>query len=858
MDSKAGKKTLSNRNSKDDYSQGYLDATRSLIRSFGASHSKQELLDNVVQLIQRECGCKFVGIRVLDENGYIPYQSYLGFSREFWESENMIQISKEDCSCTRIVGGKLLPFDMPIINKNGSLYCNDTALFAETLSVDQQKMYRGACNNAGYRSVAVIPIIYSGNILGIIHLADLQANKLSPAIMEFVESIAPLVGEVLSREKIEQSLQMSREKQAILAGIVAGISNLAYVVDVGSYELVYTSKTTGELWGGGLTGRKCYEAFDRQTPCPDCFIHITNYADVNTCKWEHYDAVHGRYYLAEKKAIDWPDGRTVHLAFVSDITQQKKTEKELHVSNTRLERQVSELQRLSKALEMEVAERKAAEDELSKFELFFRHSRDIILFVDQANGKIVEANPAAETAYGYSRQELCSKDIFDLRADDPRLIKNQMNTAANVGIYFEAMHRRKDGSLFPVEVNSRGEAIGGRQILFSVVRDITERKQSEKRIRESEERLRRAVSFVPFPLMIHAEDGEVIIISNTWTEISGYSKDDIPTVSLWASKAYGVRVETIRKDIGALYDIQKRVEEGEYPITTKAGETRIWAFSSAPLGNLPDGRKAVISMAVDVTEKKKADEQLEDYRKHLERLVAERTAELENTNKELEAFSYSVSHDLRAPLRSIDGFSQALLEDYADKVEGKGADYLKRVRSGVQKMATLIDDLLNLSRVSRAAMRPEFIDVSSMVRTIADEYIKTNPDRQVEVIIQPNLTAFADIALLQVVLTNLIDNAWKYTGKTARARVEFGMTMVKGKSVFFLRDNGAGFDMAYADKLFSPFQRLHSAAEFPGTGIGLATVLRIIRRHGGKIWAEASLNEGVTFYFNFEKEDGLA
>ena len=239
--------------------------------------------------------------------------------------------------------------------------------------------------------------------------------------------------------------------------------------------------------------------------------------------------------------------------------------------------------------------------------------------------------------------------------------------------------------------------------------------------------------------------------------------------------------------------------------------------------------------------------------KENEAKLESKVLELEAANKELEAFSYSVSHDLRAPLRGIDGFSQALLEDYGDKVGEKGVDYLRRVRSGAQKMGALIDDLLKLSRVSRSEMRLEVVDISAMVQSIMDDYHKVIPERSVEFVIQSNLSVLADRSLLRIMLTNLVDNAWKYSSKAVKARIEFGLLFANGENIFFLRDNGVGFDMAYADKLFSPFQRLHTIVEFPGTGIGLATVLRIMRRHGGKIWAEASLNEGATFYFSFER-----
>jgi signal transduction histidine kinase len=256
-------------------------------------------------------------------------------------------------------------------------------------------------------------------------------------------------------------------------------------------------------------------------------------------------------------------------------------------------------------------------------------------------------------------------------------------------------------------------------------------------------------------------------------------------------------------------------------------------------------------------------EELRRYATELEQRVAERTRELEKSNevlqrnaadllaanRELDAFAYSVSHDLRAPLRSIDGFSQVLLEDYAGQLDEAGRDSLHRVRAASQRMATLIDDLLKLARISRVEMRTELVDLSGMARDIAVELQGTTPERQVEIAVAPGLEARGDRRLLQVAVENLLRNSWKYTAKQPQPRIEFGSVQVNGDRAFMVRDNGAGFDMKYADKLFGVFQRLHSEAEFEGTGVGLATVRRIITRHGGGIWAEGAVGQGATFYF---------
>jgi light-regulated signal transduction histidine kinase (bacteriophytochrome) len=244
-----------------------------------------------------------------------------------------------------------------------------------------------------------------------------------------------------------------------------------------------------------------------------------------------------------------------------------------------------------------------------------------------------------------------------------------------------------------------------------------------------------------------------------------------------------------------------------------------------------------------------ANRQVNKLNTELERRVAERTAQLDTANKELEAFSYSVSHDLRAPLRAIDGFSQAILDEYSETLDKQACQYLGRVRTGIRKMSGLIDDLLNLSRMSRTVLRRESIDLTVLARGVVGELQDGEPSRKVAIEIADGLTAHGDAQLTTIVLVNLLGNAWKYTAKRPEAQIAFGSENQGTEVVFYVRDNGAGFDMAYADKLFAPFQRLHRDSEFEGNGIGLATIQRIVLRHGGRIWVKAAVNEGATFFF---------
>lgn len=281
-------------------------------------------------------------------------------------------------------------------------------------------------------------------------------------------------------------------------------------------------------------------------------------------------------------------------------------------------------------------------------------------------------------------------------------------------------------------------------------------------------------------------------------------------------------------------------------------EPHVISVNACPVRDDSGAVHGGVAVFRDVTAHKRAEAELKALTASLEARVRERTAELEATNRELEAFCYSVSHDLRTPLRAIDGFSQALIEDCADKLGDEGQDHLRRVRSASQRMGQLIDDLLKLSRTTRAELRRESVDLTALVRTVVGELQRNQPDREIRIEIGDVPPPRGDSPLLRVLLENLLGNAWKFTTRCPDPRIEFGCVVEDEQVVYFVRDNGAGFDQTYAHKLFGAFQRLHSASEFPGTGIGLAIVGRIVHRHGGQIRAEGTPGRGAAFYFTLD------
>jgi len=348
-------------------------------------------------------------------------------------------------------------------------------------------------------------------------------------------------------------------------------------------------------------------------------------------------------------------------------------------------------------------------------------------------------------------------------------------------------------------------------------------------------------------------DHQFIYVSPSCKLITGYTANEF----INDSSLYGRIVHPDDREIFEKHLAEIHVESGqdsrvEFRIITRNGEERwiehlcgnIFGSDGKWLGQRSNNR--------DITDRKRMEEEIHKLNQELEQRVRERTFQLEAANKELEAFSYSVSHDLRAPLRGIDGFSLALLEDYHDKIDEQGKKYLQRIRFAAQHMAQLIDDMLNLSRVSRGEMNIQEVNLSKIAKEVISELIENKPEREVEFIIQEGIEARCDSHLLRIVLENLFGNAWKFTSNHPTARIEFGMQLQKDTAVYFVRDDGAGFDMKYAQKLFGAFQRLHTANEFPGTGIGLATVQRVIHRHGGKVWAEAQIDKGAAIYFTLK------
>lgn len=388
-------------------------------------------------------------------------------------------------------------------------------------------------------------------------------------------------------------------------------------------------------------------------------------------------------------------------------------------------------------------------------------------------------------------------------------------------------------------------------VLMSVI-DITERKNTEEELRRSEEHYRLLFDTMLQGVVCQSGDGRITSMNPAAIRILGKSPENFLNQT-----SVDTEGDTIRED-GTHFPGQEHpsmlalntgqeIRDVVMGVRNPCENVYRWIeISAVPLFRKGESRPyQVYTIFNDITERKRSEEKV----RILHEQLATRARDLEEANRELEAFSYSVSHDLRAPLRSIDGFSRILTEDYYDQLDEEGRENLRTICAASQRMGQLIDDLLQLARITRDEIHRAPVDLSSLACEVMEDLKKGEPERRVEWVVEPNMMAEGDARLLRIVLVNLLGNAWKFTGRQSIARIQFERLAVDGETVYFIRDNGVGFDMTYANKLFNPFKRLHTTREFPGTGVGLATVQRIIRRHGGSVWAESQEGHGATFYF---------
>ena len=501
----------------------------------------------------------------------------------------------------------------------------------------------------------------------------------------------------------------------------------------------------------------------------------------------------------------------------------------------------------------DITERKKANEMRSYLAAIVDSSDEAIIGKD-LNGKIISWNSGAARLYGYSAGEVIGRPLSILlppeRLGELTITLERIKRGERVEQY-DTERLRKTGERVPVAItispirDSEGHVTGA----SSIARDITERRQAEAELRRAGVYNRSLIEASLDPLVTIAPSGAITDVNRATEQITGRSRDaligtDFSCYFTDAEKARRGYEQAFREGFVHDYELEIHADGRVTPVLYNASVYR------------DDDEKVagVFAAARDITQLKRAEAEIKALNTSLEARVAQRTSELVAANKEMEAFAYSVSHDLRAPLRAVDGLCQILYEDYVDALDQQGKELLQRVRAASQHMAQLIEGLLALSRASRGEMQRTSVDVSDLAGVIGRELQNLNPGRDVEFVVSPSLTVNADPNLLRSVLENLLGNAWKFTSKHPHARIEVGAIDHEGKKAYFVRDNGAGFNMAYAGKLFQAFRRLHRSDEFEGTGIGLATVQRIIRRHGGQVWGEGEVEKGATFFFTLPEE----
>jgi PAS domain S-box-containing protein len=413
------------------------------------------------------------------------------------------------------------------------------------------------------------------------------------------------------------------------------------------------------------------------------------------------------------------------------------------------------------------------------------------------------------------------------------------------------------GDPFWALVGSRGVNFGDEACVLTSVIDITARMRAEEKLRVSEARFRDLCTLSADWFWEQDENYRFTMLAgnllwHTGVGIEahiGQRRWDLPVANL--SEADWQRHRAVLDARQPFHDFEMR--------RPGTGNREHWiSISGMPVFDAAGKFLGYRGVGRDITERKRAESALAGLNAELEARIAERTAELERSNRELESFSYTVAHDLRAPLRAIQGFGQMLIEDHAGRLPADGQENLRRVLASAARMGRMIDDLLQLSRLTRQPLAPAEVDIAALARDLIAEFAGAGAARSSEIVVPDALPAQGDASLLKIALQNLLGNAWKFSAGVERARIEVGEAQTGHGRAFFVRDNGAGFDMAYAGKLFKVFQRLHSVSEFEGTGVGLATVERIIRRHGGRVWAEAAPGRGATFYFTLPAQPGAA
>ncbi|HKI57986.1 MAG TPA: PAS domain S-box protein [Trueperaceae bacterium] len=747
-----------------------------------------------------------------------------------------------------------------------------TAWHEDLLSLPERDFLRhGSAERHGIRSAALVPVVASERTLAVLALFSRDPRPEDPDAMRLARAAATEVAWLLERRIHARRVREADARFELVSG------NARDIVSMHAPDGAYLWASPSAL---EILGYRPEELVGRMPP------DLMHPEDRERAIGNLRELLAGNDRRLPRYRYRRKDGSYVWLESAARAVRDETTG------------EVTRLVASSRDVDESVRDRRALEESQRRFRRLFADNPLPMWVFDTETLAILEVNEAAVAAYGYERAAFLGMSVLDIRPAEDRPALRKMVSSERPALTRASgwRHVRADGTVLDVEIDSHATVFNGRAARLIVARDVSRRRQLE---RERERRSVQLAALADAAVRIHgAADLDSVLqrLADAARDVIGAhqaiaSLPDGPTgmhtryrVSL-SERYAGYRDYDGHPDGTGIYRL---VVERRHPLRMTQAELEahpayrafgaeagshppLRGWLAAPLlgtggealgvvqvsdrdeGDFTADDEAMLvqlaQLASVALEKTTLLGAVQEQARDLERRVGARTAELQALNRELEGFSYSVSHDLRTPLRAIDGFGSALLEDYADRLDAEGRHYLERMRGAAQHMGTLIDDLLTLSRVGRTSLEPRDLDLAELAREVAAELREAEPDREVALTVQEGLPARGDRTLLRLVLQNLIGNAWKFTSHTAGARIDVRAEQVEGAMTYTVSDNGAGFDMRYVEQLFRPFQRLHAAADFPGSGVGLANVQRIVQRHGGRVWAEGEVDVGAAFHF---------
>ena len=798
----------------------YREMGREVLQLLNDPGELSDSIQLVLDVLKKRTGFDAVGIRLQDEDDF-PYFAQRGFSQEFLLMENTLTERTPDggicrdkagnvrleCTCGLVISGRTDPASS-LFTPGGSFWTNDSVPLLDLPPSEDPRFHpRNQCIHQGYASVALVPIRDKNRIVGLIQFNDRRKGCFTLDSIETLEGIAAHIGSALMRKQAESALRENEAKyRSLFENMIDGFALHQIIVDETGKPIDYIFREVNSAFEK-LTGLKAGDILNKNVTHvlpgieKDSFDWIGVYGKValtgQQVRFEKFSERLGGWY----SVVAYRPMRNFFATVFEDITERKQAEAALKKWNEELEKRVSErTQELAvfiEKLQLEIADREKAEEGVQRLNRLYAVLSETSHAIVRTKDQDALFSDFCRIAVKNGSFKLAWVGVVDEESGELQLVASAGTTG-----YLEGIR---------ITVNDEPAGLG--------------------------------------PTAMAIRDGTYFICNDFFGS---------PITRPWHERGqvHGIRASAsiaLKQEgrvIGALslYADQKDFFDKQHVELLKQMGADI-SFALDIIIREARRQKAEQALREETTERLRAEEEIRTLNTELEQRVIERTAQLEAANRELEAFSYSVSHDLRAPLRAINGFSRLALEKYHDLLGEKGGDYLQRIHKATQRMDQLIDDLLKLSRFTSGEMKKTSVDISLLAGNVAAGLENSQTGRRVEFLITEGLVAQCDKRLIKVVLDNLLGNAWKFTGNKEKAVIEFGSMLIEGTQTYFVRDNGAGFNMALSAKLFGTFQRLHLEQEFPGTGIGLSLVRRIIHRHGGKVWAEGKVGKGATFYF---------